>query len=100
GSTCPVFGFTHVEGVRLRLPGRPKYGQPSTHVTGESDVNRPTALWSCIEKPHHSPPGVSTMPPWCSVRLRRGFASGGFSSNGGARRLPLIRYDCPMPRLS
>lgn len=24
GSVCPVFGFTQMEGVRLRFPGRPK----------------------------------------------------------------------------
>ena len=33
------------------------------HVTGDSDVLRPTALWSCMEKPHHSPVTVSMMPP-------------------------------------
>jgi hypothetical protein len=45
------------------LFGRPKYGHPSFQVTGESVVRRPTEFASIIEKPHHSPAGVSTMPP-------------------------------------
>ena len=44
GSVCPVFGFTQMEGVRLRLPGRPKYGHPFSQVTGEREVSRPTEL--------------------------------------------------------
>src|SRR5688572_27362249 len=44
-----VFGFTQVRGVRPRFPDRPKYGQPSFHVTGDSAVNLPTELKSIIE---------------------------------------------------
>jgi hypothetical protein len=85
-----VFGFTQIDGVRLRFPGKPKYGQPSVHVTGESDVRRPTELWSCMEKPHHSPVPVSTIPPWCNVNPELSFELGGVISNGGvSRRLSL-----------
>jgi hypothetical protein len=66
GCGVAVFGLTQVRGVRPRLPGRPKYGQPSFHVIGERPSRRPTELKSIIEKPHHSPAGVSTTPPWCS----------------------------------
>ena len=87
----PVLGFTQSDGVRVRFPGRPKYCQPSTKVTGESDVLRPTALWSCIEKPHHSPLTVSMMPPWCKVRLALSAGFGGVISNGGAEGRPRNR---------
>jgi hypothetical protein len=82
----PVLGFTQMRGDRPRLPGSPKYGQPSVHVTGVSVVNRPTELASIIERPHHSPSGVSTMPPWW-MALRPG-ASGlpGRIVNGGPER--------------
>ena len=49
GDERPVFGFTHVRGVRLRFPGSPKYGQPSCHVIGDKQVSRPTELASIIE---------------------------------------------------
>ena len=64
-SCAPVFGFTQTRGVRSRFPESPKYGHPSFHVTGDSAVSRPTEFASIIEKPHHSPLGVRTMPPWC-----------------------------------
>ena len=63
GVVVPVPGFTQMRGDRPRFFGRPKYGQPSDHVTGDSAVRRPTELASIIEKPHHSPAGVSTIPP-------------------------------------
>ena len=72
-----------MRGVRPRLPGSPKYGHPSLQVTGESAVNRPTELASIIEKPHHSPARVSTMPPWW-IALRPGDSGlPGRTGNGG-----------------
>ena len=53
-----------IRGLRPTLFGSPKYGRPSFHVTGDSAVRRPTEFASIIEKPHHSPVGVSTMPLW------------------------------------
>src|SRR5690606_7629675 len=61
-STC---GLSQVRGDLPRLPGRPKYGQPSCQVTGDRKVVRPMDLRSIIEKPHQLPSGACTMPPWC-----------------------------------
>ena len=76
-----------MRGVRPRFPGRPKYGQPSFHVTGDSAVSRPTEFPSIIDQPHHSPAGVCTMPPWCIAMPPRAFgypkARGGMAMHQG-----------------
>src|SRR5581483_7274813 len=79
----------------------PKYGHPFSQVTGDNDVSRPTELWSCMAKPHHSPVCVCTIPPWCRSRSLFGLGSGGLFSIGGVfLRPPFGRYPCPIPRLS
>src|SRR5262245_27261204 len=91
GCTLETAGFVHTRGVRPRLPGRPKYGQPSFHVTGDNAVSRPTEFASIIEKPHHSPAGVSTMPPWCIDMCPRPVTFGGFNTICAFVPLPLTR---------
>ena len=73
----PVLGLIHVLGAFQRFPGRPMIGKLLSHVIGTSATIRPMLPWSCMMMLHHSPEGVSTMPPWCSVSPPPEFGSAG-----------------------
>src|SRR5690606_29736174 len=75
-ASTPGTGLNQVRGLRPRLPGTPKYGQPSCQVSGEMAVVRPMDLRSIIEKPHHCPSGACTIPPWCSGTAPSALAPG------------------------
>ena len=57
---------------------------PATAPSG-----RPTELASIIEKPHHSPAGVSTMPPWWMALRPGASALPARTRNGGDRWGPV-----------
>src|SRR5690606_4503667 len=83
GATCAwTCGLSQVRGDLPRLPGRPKYGQPSCQVTGERKVVRPMDLRSIIEEPHQLPSGACTMPPWCSGTAPSSLSPGLCAENG------------------
>ena len=56
-------------GVSLK-PGKPMIGKSLSQVIGTRATMRPMLPWSCMMMLHHSPDGVSTMPPWWRVSPR------------------------------
>ena len=91
-------GLTQVLGALRRLPGRPMSGKPLSQVIGTSETMRPALPWSDMMMLHHSPDGVSHMPPWCSVRPRSRSAGANGRDGRHAERFALHHaLDRPRP---